>query len=364
MAEPKEIEDATAAAAEEPAAEEPAEEAAAEPVKRSGGGRVLATLALLLAFAAAGIAGYAGWLAHQAAKPDAVATLEARLAAQEQRQRSQGNAAGALRAELEALATDIEQELAAVQEGLAQQQALIAEAAAASRGSEPARWRLAEVEYLMRVANHRLLMERDADGAENLLALADEVLAEVGALAYHEVRALLAEEIAALRAFEGVDSQGIFLRLEAIKGQLDALPLRLPAYSGPPSLEPDEKEAPSALDVLIERLGGLIRFRRHEGEAVRPLLPPEQVEYLQLNLRLALDRAQLAALRHDAEVHRASLAAARDWLHRFVDPSRQATQRLLQELDALLATDFGGELPNISRSLARLRAMRTEPDAA
>lgn len=353
MAEPEEIEDALGAAE--------------EPAKRSGGGRTLGALALLVALAAAAVAGYAGWLARQAPEQDAVAALEARLAAHEQRQGGQRNEARDMRTALEALAASVEQELATLRESLAQQQALIAEAAAESRSAAPARWRLAEVEYLMRVANHRLLMERDADGAENLLALADEVLAEVGALAYHEVRAILAEEIAALRAFEGVDAQGMFLRLEALKGQIDALPLRLPAYSGPRPVDAaadDAAEAQSVLDTLLERLGGLIRFRRHDGEAVRPLLPPRQVEYLQLHLRLALDRAQLAALRHDAEVHRASLAAARDWLHRFVDTSRPASERLLQELDALLAADFGGDLPDISRSLSRLRALRAEPDAA
>lgn len=367
--------------------------AAERPAKRTGRGRTLGALALFLSFAAVGVAGYAGWLAHHAAKEDALAAFEVRLAASEQRHRVQRDETRTLRRELEALAR-AEEELAALRESLAQQQDLIAEAVAESRDADSAGWRLTEVEYLMRVANHRLLMERDAGGAENLLALADEVLAETGALAYHDVRALLAEEIAALRAFEGVDAQGMFLRLEAIKGQLDELPLHLPAYSAPRptataavdggaaaadeeaaaakgaavadagAAVAEEEEVPSVFDLLLERLAGLVRFRHHDGEAVRPLLPPRQAEYLLMHLRLALDRAQLAVLRHDAEIHRASLATAREWLQRFVDPTRPATERLLQELDALLATDFGGELPDISRSLSRLRDLRATPGDA
>ena len=360
MAESDEQEDA-ALSSKAAGPSEAARPSAEHPAERAATGRALATLALLLSLAAAGFAGYAGWLARQAATNDAVVELDTRLAVQAQRESGELDS---LRTELEALAARTEEALAALRESHAQHRDLIAAAAAEGREADSRRWRLAEAEYLIRVANHRLLMERDADGAENLLALADEVLADAGALAYHDVRALLAEEIAALRAFEDVDVQGIFLRLEALKGQLDQLPLRLPAYSAPRPViaAAQEEEPPSALDTLFQRIGGLIRFRRHDGEAVRPLLSPRQAEYLELNLRLALDRAQLAALRHDREIHRASVAAARDWLRRFVDPTRPATEHLLRELDALLAIDFGGEPPDISRSLSRLRALRTGRD--
>ena len=332
----------------------------ADSAKRAGGGHALAALALVASLGAAALAGYAGWLAWQALEQDAVAALRAQLAEQQQRLAQETLA---LRTEFEAVASRAEQQVAALQQSQARQSDLIALATAQNqRGeAEPGRWRLAEVEYLMRVANHRLLMERDAGGAENLLALADQLLAETGALAYHDVRALVATEMASLRAFEGVDTQGIFLQLDALKALLDDLPLRLPEYLATALEEaaspPGEGAAPSMWEALIARLGGLVRFRRHDGESVRPLLPPRQADYLQLHLRLALDRAQLAVLRHDQEIYRASLAAARDWLHRFIDPDRPATERLTHELDALLAIDLDVPLPDISRSLSRLREL-------
>ena len=331
----------------------------ADSAQRVSGGRALAALALVASLGAAALAGYAGWLAWQALEQDAVAALRAQLGEQQQRLAQETQA---LRTEFEAVASRAEQQVAALQQSQARQSDLIALATAQNqRGeAEPGRW-LAEVEYLMRVANHRLLMERDAGGAENLLALADQLLAETGALAYHDVRALIATEMASLRAFEGVDTQGIFLQLDALKALLDDLPLRLPEYSATALEEaaspPDEGAAPSMWEALVARLGGLVRFRRHDGESVRPLLPPRQADYLQLHLRLALDRAQLAVLRHDQEIYRASLAAARDWLHRFIDPDRPATERLTHELDALLAIDLDVQLPDISRSLSRLREL-------
>lgn len=330
--------------------------------ERSGSGRAVAALALLAALGATALAGYACWLAWQVAQDDAGAALRTQLAAQAQRAKDDTQA---LRTELDRLAARVEEQLSALQQRQQQQRELVAQATAQSDRATPGGWRLAEVEYLMRVANHRLLMERDGRGAENLLALADQLLLESG-LAYHDVRVLLAAEMAALRAFEGVDTQGIFLRLDALKGLLDQLPLRLPEYStaAAASVAPRPNatprpggQQPSMLEALARRLSGLVRFRRHEGGTLRPLLPPRQADYLQLHLQLALDRAQLAALRHDQHIYRASLTTALEWLRRFINSDGAAARRLASELDALLAIHLDLPLPDISQSLARLREL-------
>ena len=78
-------------------------------------------------------------------------------------------------------------------------------------------WKTAEVEYLLRVANQRVLMERDVKGALGLLKSADGLLSELDDYAMHDVRAALAEEILRLEQFVSADVSGIFLRLEAVK---------------------------------------------------------------------------------------------------------------------------------------------------
>ena len=112
------------------------------------------------------------------------------------------------------------------------------------------------------------------------------------------------------------------------------------------------------LDAFLDRLGGLVRFRRHAGEAIRPLLAPEEAAYLEQHLRLALERAQLAVLRRDREIFEISLGAARDWLHRFLDPGRTKVAQALGELDDLQSVDLDVRPPDISRSLERLRELR------
>ena len=324
-------------------------------------GRGLAVLAVLVSLIALSASGYLYWrLVWQAelGLDTRFAELEAALAGDLARLAGEDEAA---EAERKRLADDL---AAQVQVLARTRTALSAATAAAAPRQAPAPaprdWQLAEVEYLLRLANHRLRLERDADGATALLSSADEILADIDDFAFHDVRALLAEEMAAVLAYEGADVQGVFLKIEAIGGLLDQLPLRLPEYAAvdrAPTVSASEPE-PSTLAALLARLEGLVRFRRHDAGTRRPLLSPEEVVYLEQHLRLALERAQLAALRDDQAIFAASLTAARDWLEEFVDPSRDAVATVLSELDVLLAVDLATTPPDISGSLAKLRALR------
>ena len=285
----------------------------------------------------------------------------------------QGDLASFQRATTEEVAA-LRQELALVGEELAAQRQTLGEARTAmteavadnvaSAPPAPREWRLAEVEYLLTVANHRLLMQDDAKGALRLLALADRVLADLDDYRFHEVRALLAEEQLSLKTLRDADTQGVFLRLEAVKELLDRLPLRLPEYASDDAddASPGDSHDASLLEAFADRLGGLVRFRRHDGEAIRPLLAPKEAEYLEQHLRLALERAQLAALRRDQEIFEISLRAARAWLHRFLDPSRTAVGQAMEELRDLESVDLEVRPPDISRSLVRLRELRRNDD--
>ncbi|MCY3810867.1 MAG: uroporphyrinogen-III C-methyltransferase [Gammaproteobacteria bacterium] len=323
----------------------------------------LGLLACVLALAALACSGYLYWQLVWRAGDGIDARFE-ELAAEFAREEIERAATDeAARAEREQLADDLAaqvQVLATTRAALARSTA--GQAAAVSHA--PRDWQLAEVEYLLRLANHRLRLERDADGAMELLSAADEILARIDDFAFHEVRALLAEETASLRAFEGADVAGVFLRLGAAKGLIDQLPLRLPEYVGEraeadevPVGAPADAER-SLIEALLARADGLVRFRRHDLEARRPLLPADEVEDLERYLRLALDRAQLAALRRDQAIYAASLSTAADALDAFVDPTGDAAAALGTEIEALLAVDLAKPLPDISGSLTKLRDLR------
>ena len=342
------------------AAERPPEETA--PRRRRGGfGTVLLGLLSLIAI---GLAGYVFWRIEWANPAAAVETrLNDRLAGL---RIALNDARSASEAELAAGIAAVEATLAEQGDVLDATRTAFADAVAEQRRQAPpdARdWRLAEVEYLLRVANNRLLLERDATTAERLLGAADLILEELDDYALFDVRALLAEERLALREVGAANAQTLFLRLEALKDGLGDLPARIPEYFGAPAgpSGPDTTTAPeepaSAWDALLDRLSGLYEFRTREGIAPRPLLRPDEAVYLEFNLRLALERAQLGALRSDGLLYRESLASALGWVDEHLDAESPAVQGLRQEIDALLRFDVQAALPDISRSLARLREL-------
>lgn len=343
------------------------------PRRRSGG--LATTLLSLLSLAAIALAGYVFWRVEWA---NPAAVVETRLNDRvELLQTTLNDARTASEADFAARITELRRSLEEQHEALEATRASLAEAVAEQRRQAPpdARdWRLAEVEYLLRVANGRLLLERDAATAERLLAAADAILEELDDFALFDVRALLAEERLALREAAATNTQTLFLRLEAIKDGLGALPARVPEHFAPatPDSEPDAApgQEPSAWDAFLDRLSRLYEFRTREGIAPRPLLRPDEAVYLEFNLRLAFERAQLGALRNDQLLYRKSLDAARGWIDEHLDAESPAVQGLRREVDALLGFDVEAPVPDISRSLARLRelapaapAPTPEPDA-
>ena len=345
-------------------AEATPEPAATKPPARRGRG--LAAFALLLALAAAGAAGYAVWRIEFANPTEARLTSEAtRL--QRAIERARAAASDALSEHHASLADTLESQRQAIDEVRGE----VAEALVARRHEEPpdARdWRLAEAEYLLRIANGRLLMERDVAAARQLLAAADALLVELDDFALHEVRAVLAAEQLALAQTSPADSQTEFLRLEAVKDALAGLPTKTPASfkaarQSPASATDAQGDAPAAPPTvwrqLRDRFAGLFEYRTRASIPPRPLLRPNEALYLELNLRLALERAQLGALRGDQTLYAASLASARRWLTDYVDMEDPAAQAIAAELTPRM--DIEAPLPDISRSLALLRKVTRAP---
>ena len=239
----------------------------------------------------------------------------------------------------------------------ANEAAVIKSLNAALNGAPPSQrvWKLAEAEYLLRIANHRVLMEQDSAGALMLLEAADQIFAELDDFALFEVRASLSDEIVALRQVRRNDLQGLYLRLESLKAQVDTLPLPQPKYI---QVQQSDGVTESVWTQLIEALQGFVRVRSVQSqEALQPFLAPQEGVYLQLNLYLALEQAQLAALKRQQSVFEHSLLNVRRWVVAHADSENAQIRLLLTELDELLLLELERPLPVISGSLNRLLSL-------
>ncbi len=219
-------------------------------------------------------------------------------------------------------------------------------------------WVLAEAEYLLRIANHRLLLERDSRGTLQLLRAADASLEELDDFSLHPVRAQLADEIMLMQRIGGVDTQGIFLQLEALKDDIHELPLRLPEFVNRSSEPPISSEQSDIWQQLWSRLQKAIEFRHYEKQGVRPLLSPDEAGYLELNMRLMFERAQLALLRHDDVLYHNSLDDILGWLEMYMnmaDPVASQMETVVRQMEEV---NIAQSLPDISGSLNTLMKLR------
>ncbi|PSL14383.1 uroporphyrin-3 C-methyltransferase [Marinobacterium halophilum] len=226
-------------------------------------------------------------------------------------------------------------------------------------------WLLAEVEYLLRLANQRVLMEQTAAGALNLLKSADESLRETDDVTLYDVRKALAEDIAALEAVPTLDTEGVFLKLAALNRQVDGLRVtpitdkrKLPALLE--EITPDSVQQSfgdglkSSWNTAMDKFETLIVIQHHD-QPVKPLMSPEQTFFLQQNLHLMLEQAQMALLQRKQDVYTTSLAKAHDWIGTHFDSKQADTQALLRGLEELQSVNVAPELPDISGSLASLK---------
>jgi uroporphyrin-3 C-methyltransferase len=360
--------------------DKPAAPTQTPPAARSGG--AVAWLALLLAVGLGAAAGWAFWeaQAREAALLQRLAELEASDTP------SQAVAAddSALRAELRALERDVqdalEQRLDALQPRLQSQALSVQEQAsrlealesrlaeqraelAQLRGGDRDSWLLAEVEYLLRLANQRLIMAGDKASAQRLLQSADGILRQLDSVGLHPVRRAVAEDLAALRALPELDVEGLYLRLGALVDQVAGLVIfELPQRVGEDEVAPADtwqQRLQQGYQQALSTLSHYIVVRRREVP-VEALVDPQWEGLLRQNLVMLLQQAQVALLSGNQALYSASLQRARRWLMEFFLADEAAAAAAVRELDDLADEVIAVSLPDISTSLAALKTY-TEP---
>jgi uroporphyrin-3 C-methyltransferase len=305
-------------------------------------------LALLLALIALGLSGY---LAYREMYRDPLAsvlpTLEALQAAQARIPADVTRQIEARFADPElALARQLatqEVRLAATQQEISHLRGLIAVS-----DIDPRPWRLAEASHLLRLANDSLRFGGDVPAALAAVRAARGLVAGLDDADLAPAVAALDRDINALESAPVVDVDGIVLRLEAAKATLPELPVKLPNYDVPSS----EPEQPTdGWQTALDRLSALFKFRAEGSASPRPLLEPAEHRYLELNLALALERAQLALLRGDARLFEQTLAGFATALDEFYDGADSRVAALANEIAALRALDIVPSLPVLNTDL-------------
>jgi uroporphyrin-III C-methyltransferase len=364
------VEDETIPVAATVPAAAPSASAAQTPRK---GSSVIAWLALLLVIA---LAAGGGWLLREQQGRDVLVTdrlqkLEV-IAGQKQANldgigdRLQGqlqaglgtleSGMGELRGEVGDIGNEssrLAQSIQVLEAQLAEQRAELARYSANDRQD----WLLAEAQYLLRLANQRLIMAGDVKAAQALLSSADNILKELDDVGMHPVRAAVAADLAAVRAVPRVDVEGIYLRLAALIEQGDKLVIfQLPE----PEQQPQRATADDWKERLrlgyqqaLEKLSSYVIIRRRDVP-MQALMDPQWEGLVRQNLRMLLEQAQVALLSGNQTLYRESLQRARHWVVEFFESDEAAARAMAREIDQLESLTVEVDMPDISRSLRAL----------
>lgn len=258
--------------------------------------------------------------------------------------------------ELDKQSSQLAQTLKALQEQLAEQQTELNRYSANDRDA----WLLAEAQYLLRLANQRLIMAGDVVAAQALLSSADTILLGLDDVRLHEVRAAVASDLAAVRAVPRVDVEGVYLRLAALVEQAGKLVIfQLPKQeAGPQQLPADNWQGRlrQGYQAALEKLSNYIIIRRRDVP-MQALMDPQWEGLVRQNLRMLLEQAQVSLLSGNETLYRESLERAQHWVGEFFESDEAAARAMSREITALTDVDVATQLPDISRSVQALDAV-------
>lgn len=275
--------------------------------------------------------------------------LESRLAAD----RAQLERAERTIREQAALAQSLRAEADSLHDRLAAMEAAVS-AGTGARLDAGSELDLAEVDYLLRLANERLQLFADPAAADRALEVADRHLAAMENPAYFEVRQEIAAARQAMAAVAVPDYVSVAAELDAIQSAIGELPFRGEGQA-PTSAAPEQEEGWWA--KLQGVFASLVTVRRSDEDDIGQVSLQDK-DYIRQRLWLQLEVAHLSLMRRDQDAFRGALARVRESVDRWFDGADGRVQAVTAELSDLAALEVAAELPDISAPWSTLRKLR------
>ncbi len=237
------------------------------------------------------------------------------------------------------------------------------------KGRERIGWVLAEVDYLLLIANHSLQLQNDVATAIAALEAADYRLLDTGDPGTIGSRTKIRDEIQILKALQQPDVVGMAARLASIIKTVPDLPIKYTHLNTKEKIAAlvEKKASHDAADLqqagkdFLHELRGLVVFRQLD-ESPEALMTPAQQFFLQQNLQLKLETARRSLLMGQQALFVQSLKESAQWLQEFFDLEISQVRQAIAEVKALQAMTITSDMPNISGSIKVLRSYQNELD--
>jgi len=312
----------------------------------------------LLILLLAGAAGYYWWQQQQVANNYETTIGELR----QQLESKAGNARldsslSPLKGDISSLGTKID-ELGVEQQGLWESSEKLYEL----YGRDKNDWQLAEVEYLMRVAQHKLILQDDFEGAAITLQAASDRIALTGDPGLLPVRVMISEEIADLKTRKRADLVGMTLILAQLRRQVRVLePGFALRVDEPASKSLQVQASQDWFDRFNAFIDSLVKVR---NEATQPTEIEANIadvgETLEDNLKLA----RWAVLERDGRQYQRLIEQSLRLFREFYDLDNATNNDFMTQLQELQKMELKPEKPDITGSLRELLRILSQRETA
>ena len=213
---------------------------------------------------------------------------------------------------------------------------------------------IAEVDYLLRLANERLKLFSDPAAADQALEVADMHLAALDNPMYLGVRQDIAAARRELASVKIPDYMEITSHLDSIQEEIASLPFR-----GATPVTTDSEQA--AGDGWWEKVkgvfSGLVTVRRSTEEENRRISLQDK-DFIRQRVWLQLEIAHLSLMHRDQEAFRTSLKRVQESLSTWFDADDNSYQTVRQGIDDLMAIEVKVDVPDITAPWSTLRLLR------
>ena len=229
--------------------------------------------------------------------------------------------------------------------------------------SDPDGLVIAEVDYLLQLANYRIGLERNRDAALLAISRAQSRLGSLDSGAYRPILDQIAEDKAALESVVTPDIGAVVDTLLALLARVDELGAGAEKIAPQgESPEPEERQDSgwkAFMSAFGENLSQFVEIQKADGAAA-PTLIPDQEYFARENVRISLHNARASVVRRDVENFSLSLAEARFWLEGHF-ASSAPTPYMQGELERLGGLELNPILPNLDASLVLVRKLSQTP---
>jgi uroporphyrin-3 C-methyltransferase len=228
---------------------------------------------------------------------------------------------------------------------------------------KPSDWVLPEIDYLIRVANINLHINRDIPVALNLLQTADKRLAILNNPAFIPIRQTLTNDIRTLQAAPKIDTAGTISQIAALSQQIENISIT-------PKMLTKQKEKTSPKikiktqqslwqrfwQVTGQKLKDIIIIR-HLEQPIEPLPTLEQQVYLKQNIEFMLEQAEWAVLHRDSQIYNSALKRAEQMIHVYLAHNLSELNNVSQTLQKLQKININPPMPDISQSIQAINEL-------